>query len=72
MAWLRIGLAVLITLVWALGYLLSYFKPGVVRAPVELTPVILAIVGWLLGGALKSVVNRNGKDRDGGFWGDIE
>ena len=48
MRWLRIGIAVAVTVVWATGYLISYFDPSV-RAPTGLLPLMLVVVGGLFG-----------------------
>lgn len=47
MNWLRIGIAVVITIVWAVGYILAYVGAAQ-AAPTELTPLMLGVVGFLL------------------------
>jgi hypothetical protein len=57
LSWLRIGIAVVITVVWAVGYVLSY--AGATQAPpTELTPLMLGVVGFLLTGEAKRKLTK--------------
>lgn len=44
----RIGIAVIVTAVWAVVYLATVFNPNV-HAPAELSGVMLGVVTWLFG-----------------------
>jgi hypothetical protein len=64
---LRIGIAIAITVVWAVGYILSYVKPHLYRPPDALTPLLGAVVAYLAARETRDVW-RNGKDkRQNGF-----
>ncbi len=43
---LRAGVAGVITVVWAVGYIWSYVDPDV-KAPAEATPIMLAVAAYL-------------------------
>lgn len=58
---LRIGVAVAVTIVWAVGYLLSFFA-GTAQ-PVTVTPVMLAVVGWLFAQELREQVRQRVKPK---------
>lgn len=49
---LRVGVAALVTVVWAVVYLASVFNPSI-SAPPELSGVMLAVVTWLMGSAYR-------------------
>lgn len=53
MSQLRIAVAILITLVWAVVYLASVFSYGRINAPPEISAVMLAVVTWLFGTELR-------------------
>lgn len=61
MFWLRIVLAGLVSILWAVGYILAYLgkQPN---APTELSALMAIVLGWALGGTLMDVFKR----RDGG------
>lgn len=64
MFWLRIVLASVVTVLWAVGYVLAYLgkQPS---APTELSALMGIVLGWALGGTLWDVFRkRNGGGPD--------
>lgn len=53
---LRVSIAVLVVIVWAVIYLGSFFAHQ--TAPPELSGIMLAVVTWLFGSEFKKVVAR--------------
>jgi hypothetical protein len=49
---LRVGIAVLVTVVWAAGYTISFVNHSF-TAPPELSGIMLAVVTWLFGSEIK-------------------
>lgn len=61
MTLLRIVIATLVAIVWAVVYLASVFVPTV-NAPPELSAVMLAVVSWLFGSAFREGFKRSARD----------
>lgn len=65
---LRIGVALLVTVVWAIVVLYATFSrdAGLIGLATALTPIMLAPVGWLFAGEYlrKRLNSRNGKTTD--------
>lgn len=57
MSALRIGIAILVTIVWAVVYLAAVFSHRY-TAPPELSAVMLAVVTWLFGTEIRKQVHR--------------
>lgn len=58
---LRILIASLVALVWAVVYLASVFNPDV-NAPPELSGVMLAVVTWLFGRAFREGLKTRARE----------
>lgn len=58
MSALRIGIAMLVAVVWAVVYLAAVFSGGRFGAPPELSAVMLAVVTWLFGTELRKQVRK--------------
>jgi hypothetical protein len=58
---LRILIASLVAVVWAVVYLASVFNPSV-NAPPELSGVMLAVVTWLFGRAFRDGLKQRARD----------
>lgn len=59
----RIGLASVVTVVWLLDFLNAAYLVDGARMHTELTGLMLAVVGWALGGEVKAALKRrNGSD----------
>jgi Na+/H+ antiporter NhaD/arsenite permease-like protein len=58
---LRIAVASLVAVVWAVVYLASVFNPDV-HAPPELCGVMLAVVTWLFSRALRDGLKQHARD----------
>lgn len=53
-------MAVAVTIVWAIGYLLAFFAHS--DQPTTVTPVMLAVVGWLFAQELRDQIReRSGR-----------
>ena len=52
----RIALASLVTVIWAVGYILAYARGG--ETPQELSALIALVLGWAFAGELREVVRR--------------
>lgn len=50
-----------VTGVWAVGYLLSYFNQHV-KAPGEMTPIMLGVVAYLFAREIREKKNGNGSN----------
>lgn len=59
---LRSTVAVIITVVWALMYLVALFKPNVIPLVNAVSPIMLVMVTWLF--AVQALANRNKDDKD--------
>lgn len=57
---LRIGVACVVAIVWAVVFLASVFNPRV-NTPPELSGVMLAVVTWLFGGAFREGLKERGR-----------
>jgi hypothetical protein len=53
---LRIVLATLVTVVWVVGYGLSYLGQG--EAPQELSGLMVIVLGWAFAGEVKDAIGR--------------
>jgi hypothetical protein len=53
-------MAIVITIIWATAYLMSFFNPDL-HAPPELSGIMLAVVTWLFGTEIKNRLKGNGK-----------
>ena len=51
---LRIGVAVVVTIVWAIVYVAPVYNPALPAAPAGVSGVMILVVVWLLGGAARS------------------
>ena len=58
---LRVGVAVLVAIVWAVIYMASVFDPNL-NAPPELSGVMLAVVTWLFGREFKNTLKERARD----------
>jgi hypothetical protein len=54
---LRIALASLVTLVWLIGYIVSWVR-ATGNAPTELTGLMVLVLGWAFSGQVKDVITR--------------
>lgn len=59
---LRIIIAALVALIWAVGYILNYVNPKIYSPPDALNPLMLLVVGFFLAKETL-VVLKNGKDK---------
>lgn len=60
----RIVIAGLVSVIWAVGYVLNYVNPKIYSPPNSVTPLMLIVVGFLLARET-IVVLKNGKDKNG-------
>lgn len=63
MSYLRVGVAVVVTIVWTAGYGKAILT-GAQTPPAELSGIMLAVVTWLFGSEAKRLLgkgNGNGK-----------
>lgn len=60
---LRIGLAVLVTTVWLVGYGLAYETGR--NNPTELTGLMTLVLGWAFAGTIKDTIARSTQRRNG-------
>jgi membrane associated rhomboid family serine protease len=58
---LRIAIAILVAIVWAVVYLASVLNPDV-SAPAELSGVMLGVVTWLFSGAMRESWRRQARE----------
>ena len=56
---LRIGVAVVVTLVWAIVYISPYFSRNAPAAPPEVSGIMLLVVGYLLSSAGRDVIKKS-------------
>ena len=57
---LRFGLAVLVAVVWLVGYVLAYTDGG--QAPTELSGLMAVVLGWAFAGTLRDSITRKADD----------
>jgi protein-S-isoprenylcysteine O-methyltransferase Ste14 len=57
---LRIGLAVLVALVWLVGYALSFSKGT--QPPSEVTGLMVLILSWAFAGTIKDSITKRKDD----------
>jgi len=61
----RIGVAIVVTVVWAMGCVVAFLvNPDLVGLATVITPVMLAVVGWLF--AQEILDRSNGKKKPSG------
>lgn len=56
----RLGLAAVVTVVWASGYYIAW-KNGT-QTPTELSALEAMVLGWAFGGTIKDVLKRKGSE----------
>ena len=63
MIWLQIGLCVVVTLVWLVGYVLAYVNGS--PMPQELSVLMGLVLGWALGGTILDAWRTARKAKNG-------
>jgi hypothetical protein len=53
---LRIGLALTVSAVWLVGYVLAYVNGG--QDPAELSALMAVVLGWAFAGTIRDTVKR--------------
>lgn len=60
---IRVLVAGLVSIIWAVGYILNYIEPKLYSPPDAINPLMLVVVGFLLARET-IVVMKNGKDKN--------